>query len=178
VPQRIAIHRSLHGRRSIRLRGFDYAQSGGYFLTICTAGRAHLFATVHGRVLGLTAMGSVVERCWAAIPDHFPHVRLDAFVIMPNHLHGVILLDDAGVHTASTQSRYRPDAAFHTPSRSVGSIVRGFKIGVTNWARANTSIPAVWQRNYYERILRDQRALDAVRRYIRANPRKWSQRHR
>jgi putative transposase len=82
-----------HHRRSIRLRGHDYSQIGTYFVTLCTQDRACLFGDVADGRMRLNDMGRTAEKCWIEIPDHFPHVRLDAFVIMPNHVHGILLID-------------------------------------------------------------------------------------
>lgn len=143
----------------------------------------------------LNDAGRVAEECWKTIPDHFPHVELDAFVIMPNHVHGIFgIVDDAfvGAKNVSPEPntgakgfsprRGMPRAAsasgttaFRSPSKTVGSVVRGFKIGVTKWIRANTGIHDVWQRNYYEHIVRDDDDLNRIRSYIADNPARWDE---
>ena len=90
-----------HHRRSIRLRGYDYTQPGAYFITICTRQRAPLFGRVVDGKMALNAWGRIVWACWREIPHHFPHVELDAFVVMPNHVHGVIFIVDVGATHAS-----------------------------------------------------------------------------
>ncbi len=164
-----------HRRRSIRLKGYDYAQPGAYFVTICTHRRAHLFGRVVDGKMVLNALGKIAHQCWLAIPDHFPHTELDEFVIMPNHVHGIIWIVEypAGAGGAVGAKDFSPLPRPRGTSKTIGSIVRGFKIGVTKWARQNTDIHTVWQRNYYERIIRNERALHAIRQYIRANPRRW-----
>ncbi len=175
-----------HHRRSIRLKGYDYGQPGAYFVTIVTQHRACLFGDVVDGVMRLNEAGRVAEECWLAIPEHFPHVTLDAFVIMPNHVHGIIVIttrvganDTVGAKNFSPlpppsppQSQTQP---FRSPSKTLGSIVRGFKIGVTKWFRSNTDVYTVWQRNYYERIIRNERELHAIRQYIRDNPARWAE---
>ena len=163
-------NRDLHHRQSIRLRGFDYTQPGAYFITVCTHERAPLFGDVVDGAMVLSAAGAMVETCWYAIPDHFPWVRLDAFVVMPNHVHGIVLIDrhEMGIVGANDHS---PLPAGTT--RSLGSVVRGFKIGVTKWFHANTDVHAVWQRNYYEHIIRHEQAYAAIADYIRHNPQRW-----
>ena len=173
-----------HQRRSIRLHRFDYTQPGAYFVTMCTRERMCLFGDVADERIRLNVAGQATKECWLAIPSHFPHVRLDAFVIMPNHVNGIIcIVDDSlvatpGAHTVGTKN-FSPlppgAAAFRSPSKTVGSIVRGFKIGVTKWIRANTDIHEVWQRNYYEHIIRDAAALNQIRQYIIENPARWSE---
>jgi putative transposase len=277
-------------RRSIRLPGYDYAAPGTYFLTFCTHRRACIFGDVAGPRIRLTPAGRIARECWLSIPLHFPHVSLDAFVVMPNHVHAILhitdgrtvhdtetgggdAVSDAGVMrgggqvgggyvirdgdvvrdgdvirdgdvvrdgdvirdgdvvrggdvvrdgdvdvvrggdatvgaknfsplpvapapptapardaatsitsprtpppttTAAPRIRIVPASpAFRSPSRTVGSVVRGFKIGVTKWMRAHTDVHTVWQRNYYENIVRDEAALRRIRIYIRNNPARW-----
>ena len=199
-----------HHRRSIRLKGYDYRRPGAYYVTINAQNKACLFGEVVDGEMRLNDAGRVAEECWRAIPDHFPHVELDAFVIMPNHIHGIVwIVDDAFVgaknvspepntgntgaknvspepNTGNTGAkdfsprRGMPRAAsratvFRSPSKTVGSIVRGFKIGVTKWIRANTDIHDVWQRNYYEHIVRDDDDLNRIRLYIAGNPARWDE---
>src|SRR5690606_5266060 len=114
------------------------------------------------------------------IPNHYPHAGLDAFVVMPNHIHGIIVIrrgvaaDGARVDAvgANDHSPLRRDMP-RSPSKTIGSIVRGFKIGVTKWFRGNTDVHDVWQRNYYEHIVRNERSLNRIRRYILENPARW-----
>jgi REP element-mobilizing transposase RayT len=153
-------------RRSIRLPGFDYARCGAYFVTICTAHRQNLFGAVMDGTMVLNEAGEVAASCWTAIPSHFPIASVDAWVVMPNHVHGILLIETDGEveHTAIPNGT----------TRTVGSIVRGFKIGVTNWFRKQSIGDAIWQRNYWERIVRDDTELDRVRTYVAHNPRNWS----
>ena len=93
-----------HHRRSIRLKGYDYTRAGAYFVTICTKDGACLFGDVADGVMRLNQMGHIVRQCWLAIPDHFPHVLLDEFVVMPNHVHGILVImptHDVGATHAS-----------------------------------------------------------------------------
>lgn len=167
-------------RRSLRLHGFDYAQRGAYFVTVVARDHACLFGDVVDGAMRLNEAGRVAESCWAAIPDHFPHVALDAFVVMPNHVHGVVWIvgdvsADVGARDrAKDFSPLRRGASnFRSPSKTVGSVVRGFKIGVTKWMRANTGIRDVWQRNYFEHVIRNEAALHRIRQYIIDNPARW-----
>jgi len=89
-----------HRRRSIRLQGYDYGQAGAYFVTISTYNRLFLFGQVMDGEMCLNDVGQIVEKCWSEIPGHFPHVALDAFVVMPNHIHGIIVLNDVGAQHA------------------------------------------------------------------------------
>ena len=182
-----------HHRRSIRLKGFDYTREGAYFVTICTQNQACLFGEIVNEQMRLNDVGKVADVCWRAIPQHFPRVVLDAFVIMPNHVHGIIWIgpeNRANVgakNLSSPPSRraknlsplpprpsQRGASEFRSPSKTVGSIVRGFKIGVTKWVRTNKNFYTVWQRNYYEHIIRNETALNRLRQYIADNPARWA----
>jgi len=177
-----------HHRRSIRLKNYDYASSGAYFVTIVTHQRQCLFGAIVDGAMRLNEWGAIAERCWMEIPQHYPHASLDAFVIMPNHVHGIIILNDNGSIVGANNhspfvgaNNHSPfvGANNHSPQRNdrprgttqtIGSIVRGFKIGVTKWFRQNTDIYNVWQRNYYEHIIRNDMELQRVREYIVKNP--------
>jgi putative transposase len=175
-----------HHRRSIRLCEYDYAQPGAYFVTVCTHDRACLFGEVVGGQVHVNDAGRIADACWRTIPDHFLHVALDTFVIMPNHVHGIIWIvdePDDGVHHGVGDGvgakHFSPPPAdkpaFRSPSRTVGSIVRGFKVGVTKWMRANLDIHNVWQRDYFEHVVRDESDLERIRRYIAENPARWTE---
>ena len=163
----------IHKRRSIRLRGYDYASAGAYFITICTHRHQCLFGTIVNGDLRLNDTGQRAQTCWNLIPDHFPHVRLDAFVVMPNHVHGILFTSENGVVRAKNVSPLQPTRTLQGTSKTIGSIVRGLKIGVTKWARRNTAIQTVWQRNYWEHIIRSEPELAGLREYIANNPARW-----
>jgi putative transposase len=165
-------------RRSIRLQGFDYSQTGAYFVTICTRERTCIFGEVIDAEMRLNNAGEVVDQCWLAIPKHFPDVDLDAYVVMPNHVHGILVITDGPVgakdfsplHNNKTTTRRLKG----TLSGTIGSIVRGFKIGVTKRLRDATHNDTVWQRSYYEHIIRHEESLNRIRQYILHNPARWS----
>ena len=172
-------------RRSIRVKDYDYSQAGAYFITICTHDRACLFGKIVDGKMTLNDAGRMAESCWQDIPDHFSHADLDEFVIMPNHIHGIIMLTDKdGTNGYCRDEKcycrgekfFAPTTAHVKPkgtSKTVGSIVRGFKIGVTKWMRHNTTIRDVWQRNYWEHIIRNDDEMDRIRQYILDNPAQW-----
>ena len=164
---------TIHRRKSIRLQGYDYSQAGLYFITCCTHNRAPLFGEIMGGAMALNAAGQIAEKCWCVIPDHFPHVTLDEFVVMPNHVHGIIAVG-ANNHLP-LQSNEIPRQLQHGTSKTIGSMVRGFKIGVTRWFRTNTDIHVVWQRNYYEHIIRNEDAYLKIAQYIQTNPQRWEE---
>ncbi len=152
-------------RRSVRLPAYDYTSPGAYFVTVCAHGRRCIFDAPEVRHL--------VEERWNQTRHHFPNAATDEFVIMPNHVHGILWI--VGANTAvGTQHA----ASLQTPSvapGSLGAIVRSFKSAVTKPVNEILGTPGapVWQRNYYERIIRNEDELRRVREYIRFNPLQW-----
>ena len=147
----------------MRLPDYDYASAGAYFITICTRDKALSFADLK--------VAEVVEWAWRALPAHFPRAMTDAFVVMPNHIHGVIwILDNRQGMEARVGPRNRLAAG------SLGVIVRSFRSAVTKRVNELRGIPGepVWQRNYYERIVRNDDELNHIREYIQLNPQKWN----
>jgi len=159
-------------RRSIRLKGYNYAQEGAYFVTVCTHhGKCH-FGEVKDDVVQLSKVGNMAKRNWNEIPSHFDNCRLDEFIVMPNHIHGIIILEHVGVQYIEPllqQHDYQ-----RIISKSIGSIIRSYKASVTRWCRSNEFESFRWQRNYYEHIIRDEAELNEIRQYIIFNPLKWS----
>jgi putative transposase len=175
------IDSAAHHRRSIRLQGYDYSSVGAYFVTICTHNRECLFGEIVDAGMVVNDGGRMVQTCWGGIPAHFPHVELDEFVVMPNHFHGILVIVDSTVG-AKNFSPLQPQSPIQNPepvkrfagtSKTIGSVVRGVKIGVTKWMRQNTQIHDVWQRNYWEHIIRNETELNQIREYIRNNPVRW-----
>ena len=154
-----------HRRRSIRLPGYDYAQGGAYFVTICVRDRACVLGEMARGEVRTSALGEIVARCWCALPQHFPTVEVDAVVVMPNHLHGILFLTD--VPAAGT-----PPA---TERRAPLSVVIGaFKSASARQINAmRGTAGAFWQRDYFEHIVRDERGLSRLRTYIEQNPARW-----
>jgi putative transposase len=162
-------HDNYH-RRSIRLRGYDYSQAGAYFVTMCTQDRACLFGAVEDGEVQLNQAGQTVSRWWDELNRRFTNVRTDASVIMPNHVHGIIVIEFSGGVAAPTDDN----------PAILGDVVQWFKTMSTNeYIRGVTRhdwppFPGkLWQRNYYERIIRDEGELTALRQYILTNPLKW-----
>jgi len=129
--------------------------------------------------MGLNDAGKIAIKFWLEIPEHFSHVDLDEFIVMPNHIHGIIVIknnvmENVNVVGAKDFSPLQQQPSkFHSPSKTIGSIVRGFKIGVTKWFRNHTDIYNVWQRNYWDHIIRNENELNRIRQYIIDNPKKW-----
>ena len=174
-----------HHRRSIRLREYDYAQPGAYYVTIVAWQRECLFGEVVNREMKLTKFGLVAEQQWEKLPKRFPNIELGAFVIMPNHMHGIIVITD-GRGTAENRNDYDGESPRRAPTReqfqkpvkgSVATIVRSYKSAVAyriNLMRRTQGIP-VWQRNYWEHIIRNQQDLQNKTDYIEANPILWNE---
>jgi len=186
VPLRVP-----HSRRSIRLRGFDYSRTGVYFVTICAQKGTSVFGSVVGGKVRLNAGGRTAVNCWLEIATHFPNVTLDEFIVMPNHLHGILAINGirsaigVGAQHAAPLPLTRHTSVGHHASRgparagvapgSLGAIVRSFKSATTKRINEIRQTPgeAVWQRNDYDRIIRNDGELERARGYVRLNPVRW-----
>jgi putative transposase len=160
-------------RRSIRLREYPYTQVGAYFLTMCTFNKAPLFGKLQDGKMLLSPLGFIVEDCWTEIPNHFARAELDLYVMMPNHFHGIVVQESPGRGTAC---RALTAEQFGRPvPESVPTIVRSFKFAATKRANESLGAPgaALWQRNYFEYVIRDAQSLNRIREYIATNPVKW-----
>ena len=159
----------IHHRRSIRLCKYNYSQAGLYFITMCTGNRKCLFGNIVDGKMSLNNAGQNANECWWKITDHFPNTALHKFIVMPNHVHGIIEITVG----ANNYSPLPPGT-----SKTIGSIVRGFKIGVTKWFRINMPFEfpvgkPVWQRNYYEHIIRNEKSYRQISEYIQTNRLRW-----
>ena len=163
----------MHNRRTIRLKGYDYTQAGAYHVTICVQDRKCLFGDIQNGEMVLNDIGKTVNNCWIEIPKHFPRVTLDEYIVMPNHLHGIIVI--VGANDYSPLQNMKSIQHPHGTSKTIGSVIRGFKIGVIKWARQNTNIKNIWQRNFYEHIIRNEKDLNCTREYIVNNPAEWEE---
>jgi len=157
-------------RRLTRLRDYDYSRPGGYFITLCTTNRSCLFGVVDNDTVILNQYGEIIRISWLALPEHYHNAELDVFVVMPNHIHGIIFLTDvgAGLKPAPTVP------AFHC--HPLPEIVRGFKTFSSRKINElrNVSGTALWQRNYYEHVIRRDESLEKIREYIQTNPLRWA----
>lgn len=196
----------IHHRKSIRLKGYDYAQAGLYFITICCQNRIHRFGEVVDGKMVCNAFGRIAYDEWLKTPEIRPNVELDEFIIMPNHMHGIIRLLDSELHSPNNttnelhvndntdefNSHQQPNEDVcktnhkgefnspitrsppQSPSQTVGAIVRGYKSAVTKQLRLLGFDDKLWQRNYYEHIIRDERSYQNIAEYIINNPAKWA----
>lgn len=172
-----------HHRRSIRLPGYDYTSPGAYFVTLCTADRTCLFGDVVDGVMQLNEYGEIAQREWLATAEIRREVELDAFVFMPNHAHIALwFIANVGADGRPPLPTDRDSsvgaqgpAPLRRAPRSLGALVAGYKSTVTKQINILRNMPGadVWQRNYYEHIIRNDRALNAIRAYITDNPVRW-----
>lgn len=190
----------VHHRRSIRLREYDYSSVGAYFVTFCAHGRECLFGDILDGDMRLNEAGRVAAEWWEKLPGKFPNVTLDEYVVMPNHFHGIICIvgagsprpmfanDDVGAGFPRPVSPENQNLSGMTPENqggmtpplrkpTLGQIVGFVKYQTTkqiNIMRDNPGVP-VWQRNYFERVIRDDAELAGIREYIHFNPSKWTE---
>jgi REP element-mobilizing transposase RayT len=168
----------LHARhrRSIRLPGYVYAQAGWYFVTICTRERKCLFGDVEGGTMRLNPDGQIVKELWEDLPNHFQYLTLEQFTLMPNHLHGILIIAE---HRRGTACRAptRSEAFGKPVPGSLPTIILSFKSAAPKSINHIRSSPSalVWQRNYYEHVIRNEKTLNRIRQYIIDNPAKWGE---
>ena len=182
-------------QKSPRLNGYDYRSVGMYFVTICTHARSFLFGDVVNGTMVLSLMGQRAAECWAEIPTHFVGVGIDGFVVMPNHVHGIIeikpLEGSQSTHRGSKSSSVGRDATCcvstndsppsqarpHVEAGSLGAIVRAYKSAVTRQIRQAIQKPEifVWQRRYHDHIIRNDADLNRIREYVQNNPVHWQE---
>jgi len=162
------------------LEGFDYSQSGAYFVTLCAHDRRCYLGDAKAGFIELSPIGEIAKQFWSEIPIHFDNVTLDYFVVMPNHVHGVLLT--SGIHNVGVQyieplrSQKLPRQQHQYQKvipKSIGSIIRSYKAAVTRWCRKNGYKDFRWQRNYHEHVIRNEHDLNEIREYIMNNPLKW-----
>ena len=157
------LNSTYYNRRSIRMRGYDYSQSGLYFVTICTQDRWRLLAEVKNDELVLTDVGMMINDCWLKMQDRFPNVYVDYYVIMPDHMHFIVRL----ISDENKRSRLS-ELVGAFKSISTNLYIQGVKAG--RWPSFRNRL---WQRNYYESIIRCASAYNQIVNYILNNPKKW-----
>ena len=221
----MAFNKIIHHRRSIRLPGYDYSQPNAYFVTICTFQKERLFGEIVGGEMRVNEIGMIVKNTWDSLERRFPFIETDEFIVMPNHIHGIVWIHDVGAYPCDRPISVGANPAFApcdevacTLNRTVASnnekqfgcgaiaatgcgaitrirpygkmagtrmgsicrVIQAFKsIATVEYIRyqrnfnLNEVCPKLWQRNYYEHIIRSDSELDSVRKYIVENPLKW-----
>ena len=173
----------IHHRRSNRLKGYDYSQAGAYFVTIVSQGRMSFFGAIRDGEMIFNDAGRMVHAIWESMPERFPQIELGAFVVMPNHFHAIVIINDSAAFGAGlvpaprATTRVAPTSSI---APTLGRIIGTFKsittqeyiAGVDNlgWTQFHKRL---WQRNYYEHIIHNDHEMDAILRYIEANPASW-----
>jgi putative transposase len=172
---------------STRLKNWDYTSAGCYFITICTWGRLPFFGKIYDGNMHRSHLGEIAYRYWLEIPDHFPHASLDEFVIMPNPMHGIIMINASEIRQGLVETQHAASLRDHElndppkqmgqkPSPKTGSIstiVRSYKSAVTRWAGNNGYAEFRWQARFYDHIVRDEKSLKNIYKYSLRNPLKW-----
>lgn len=172
------------------MKSWDYGWNAAYFITANTKYGVHYFGDVVNEKMKLSAIGKIAEKYWYKIPNHFPFVKLDAFVVMPNHIHGIIIIDkpNDGMQNTTTKntitqnvetqnfaslpSKPSPKNKFGPQSKNLASIVRGYKIGVTKNAKIINPMWK-WQERFYDHIIRDEQSFERITNYIINNSKNW-----
>jgi len=164
----------MRRRKHIRLREYDYSQPGAYFITVCVKDRDEMFGEIVDGEMKRNACGNSVQSCWEEWPTHFENIQPDEFIVMPNHIHGIIILDQLGrdvqlnIPTGHYHSRISPR------SGSLSVIVRTFKAAVTTEYRKKGYTDFCWQSRFYDHIIHSEKSLNRIRGYIRTNPQQWA----
>ena len=171
---------------SARLSGWDYSAAGWYFVTLCTWQRVCFFGDMVNEKMKLSAIGEIASRSWEDIPRHFSNVNLDAFVLMPNHLHGIVVIEDTRGNVTprrdvacNVSTEERPRNASTMMARisprpgSLSVVVRSYKAAVSRFCHLNGDSSFAWQPRFYDHIIRDEQSLYDIREYIINNPTKW-----
>ena len=185
--------------KSIRAEWWNYGNNGFYFITISTKNRHHSFGQIKNEIMCLNEIGSLAYQFWDEIPQHFPFIKLDAFIIMPDHMHGILIKNDLGIDqdpeyinqdpeqtlqcNVSTEPDTRPPIPTHKPKDllmakispkpgSISTIIRSYKSAVSKYARKINSNFA-WHTSYYDHIIRNERAYNNIHNYINNNPANW-----
>ena len=168
---------NIHHRRSIRLKGYDYSQAGLYYVTICCQDKIYRFGKIDEGKMILNENGQIVQTVWDELPQHYNHVELGEFVIMPNHIHGIIIIN------ANVGAGLKPAPTGTTTNHGLPEIVRALKTFSARKINANVGAglkPApthgekIWQRNYWEHIIRNEKSHQRIANYIINNPMNWN----
>jgi putative transposase len=169
----MTLYKNKYRVESIRLKNHDYGSDGYYFITICTHNRQFFFGDIIAGKMRLSRVGEIAQKFWQEIPKHSTYAYLDEYVIMPNHVHGIICISKP----PAKEDRTIEPACFNKfaplPSSSLQATIHSYKAAVTRWCNKNDQSHFAWQPRFYERIIRDKDAHESIRTYIVNNPKKW-----
>jgi REP element-mobilizing transposase RayT len=176
----MTLYKNKYRIESARLNKWDYSSNGCYFITICTIGRQYFLGTINGEEMVLSDIGKVAEKYWCEIPDHFPIARLDKWVIMPNHIHGIIGIRKASCGDKAVPCLYEnnknPISRFQNQGKgTISAIIGSFKSICTKTInKSQNKIRFAWQPRFYDHVIRDENELNRIRKYIVKNPLNWN----
>ena len=172
----------MHHRQSIRLDDYDYSKEGAYFFTLCTHQRREVFGEVVDSVVQLSDQGKIVYEIWQTLPQRFPGIELDAFITMPNHVHGIVVRTDHAISQHDTNKvpfvfnyQYKNFRSTSNRRQTLHEIMRTFKALVSYHVHKNGNTEFAWQRGFYDHIIRNIAERDSIRSYIVNNPAKWQE---
>jgi REP element-mobilizing transposase RayT len=171
----MTLYRGKYRVQSTRKKGWDYTLPGMYFVTICTEARRPFFGFVLGEAMHASGAGMIAENYWKEIPAHHNNIELDEFIVMPNHVHGIIVIPGERLPELRPKEKFRRVAELsqaRAKKDSVSSVLASYKSAVTTWCRAQ-GLDFAWQPRFHDRIIRGKNSLQAVREYIRDNPKNW-----
>src|SRR5579883_2147805 len=164
---------AFRSRKSVRLKDFDYGVAGYYFVTICSHNKVCILGKVDSDSVRLSTLGEIVRDNWLKIADLNVHVILDEYVIMPNHLHGILRFNESTISKQTGCEKHQDSRINLTVPGSLPTIIRSFKSACTKAAQEELGIVRIWQRGYFEHVIRSEVSLLKIRQYICDNPIKW-----
>lgn len=183
----MALYQNKYRIEPARLKDWDYSTPWWYYVTINTKNHKEYFGEVLNNNMVLNVLGKIVENCWLDIPKHYPNVELDNYVVMPNHIHGIIILNESSVETCHGKSLLHGKSLHHGKSllpdhvskygkpikNSLPMVINHFKGAIKRWCNQNGYNQFAWQARYYDRIIRNEKELFHIRKYIINNILKW-----
>jgi putative transposase len=166
------MHRDSN-RQSHRLKDYDYSQPGAYFVTIATQNHRCIFGKISDSIVSLSSLGRIVQECWHRLPNHFPLIDVEPFIVMPNHVHGIITISEGGCRGTIYRAPTKYEKFGKPMIGSLPTIIRTYKAAVTRQSNNELGVKNIWQRNYYDHIIRNEQEYTNIYDYIVSNPRNW-----
>ncbi|MND50407.1 Transposase IS200 like protein [compost metagenome] len=168
------LYKNKYRIASTRLQNWDYRRNAAYFITICTQNRIHYFGEIISQQMQLTDIGQLAEKFWLEIPNHFPFVELGNFVIMPNHMHGILIINNSIDVAVETRHCLVSTGCDMSRKNSISSIVGSYKSVVTKNARIQFDTRFAWQSRFHDHIIRNSDSFGRIQQYIANNPENWN----